>query len=94
MKCPVCKKNISQTVLKCPYCKSRTGLLCSHCNTINPVGNLKCLNCGEELLKVCPNCNGVNFPGAVKCRKCGTPFGKPVKKVKNKDKISQGNSFL
>lgn len=86
MKCPVCKKNISQTVLKCPYCKSRTGLLCSHCNTINPVGNLKCLNCGEELLKVCPNCNGVNFPGAVKCRKCGTPFGKPVKKVKNKQK--------
>ena len=84
MKCPVCKKNISQTVLKCPYCKSRTGLLCSHCNTINPVGNLVCSKCGHELLKVCPNCNGINFPSAVKCRKCGTPFGKPVKKNKNK----------
>ncbi len=82
MKCPVCKKNISQTALKCPYCKSRTGILCSHCNTVNPVGSLKCKQCGQELLKVCPKCGSVNFPSAVKCRKCGTPFGIPKKKIK------------
>lgn len=76
MKCPVCKKNISVTALKCPYCKSRTGLLCPHCNTVNAVGSLVCKKCGQELLKVCPNCNSVNFPGASKCRKCGSPLGK------------------
>ncbi|MBP3820970.1 hypothetical protein J6G99_04925 [bacterium] len=74
MKCPVCKKNISETALKCPYCKTRTGLMCSHCGTVNPVDNFVCKNCGNELLKVCSNCNSVNFPGASKCRKCGSPF--------------------
>lgn len=82
MKCPVCKKNISESALKCPYCKTRTGLLCSHCNTVNPVGNLVCKKCGQELLKICPNCKGVNFPSANKCRKCGSPFGLPKNKVK------------
>ena len=80
MKCPVCKKNISQSALKCPYCKTRTGLLCSHCDTINPIGNLVCSKCGQELLKVCPKCGSVNFPGSIKCRKCGSPFAPSVKK--------------
>lgn len=76
MKCPVCKKNISEQTLKCPYCKSRVGLLCSDCNTINPIGSLTCQKCGQKLLKVCKNCNSVNFPNAEKCRKCGSPFKK------------------
>ena len=79
MKCPVCKKNISQSALKCPYCKTRTGLLCSHCNTINPIGNLVCSKCGQELLKVCPKCGSVNFPGSLKCRKCASPFASSSK---------------
>lgn len=74
MKCPICKKNISSKALKCPYCKSRTGILCSHCNTVNPVGSLTCQKCGQELLKICPHCHSVNFPSAKKCRKCGSPF--------------------
>ncbi len=74
MKCPLCKKNISDTSLKCPYCKTRTGVLCVHCNTVNPVGKLKCSKCGNDLLKVCSKCNSVNFPTATKCRKCSTPF--------------------
>lgn len=82
MKCPVCKKNISETALKCPYCKTRVGLLCSNCNTINPVGSLLCKKCGQELLKICSHCNGVNFPSATKCRKCGSPFNVPIKKEK------------
>lgn len=75
MKCPVCKKNIPESALKCPYCKTRTGLLCNNCKTVNPVGSLVCKKCGQELLKICPHCHSVNFPIAVKCRKCGSPFG-------------------
>lgn len=82
MKCPVCKKNISQNTLKCPYCKTRTGLLCSHCNTINPIKNLKCEKCGTDLLKICKKCNSVNFPSASKCRKCGSAFGNSTDKKK------------
>lgn len=74
MKCPVCKKNIPESSLKCPFCKSRTGLLCSKCNTVNPIGSINCKSCGSELLKICKHCNGVNFPDATKCRKCGLPF--------------------
>ena len=80
MKCPVCKKSIAHDALKCPYCKTRTGLLCPSCKQVNPVGQLKCSNCGQELLKICKKCNGVNFPTAIKCRKCGAPFGEPEKK--------------
>ena len=86
MKCPICKKNISNTAVKCPYCKTRTGLLCSNCNTVNPVGNLTCQKCGQELLKICTHCHSVNFPIATKCRKCGSPFGnkpKPQQKKEN-----------
>lgn len=93
MKCPVCKKNIPNEALKCPYCKSRTGLLCSHCNTVNPVGEVVCKKCGQELLKICPHCNSVNFPIAKKCRKCGSPLVSAVamreqKTVENKAKSS------
>ena len=85
MKCPVCKKNIAHDALKCPYCKTRTGLACPNCKTVNSTKHLKCSACGQELLKICPKCNGVNFPSAVKCRKCGASFGEPVKKKKNKN---------
>ncbi len=74
MKCPVCKKNIPDSTLKCPYCKTRTGLLCSACNTVNPIGSIVCKNCNNELLKICKHCNSVNFPSAQKCRKCGSNF--------------------
>ena len=74
MKCPVCKKTISDNTLKCPYCKARTGLVCKNCNTVNSIFDFKCKNCGKEILKLCPNCNSVNFPNADKCRKCGYSF--------------------
>lgn len=85
MKCPVCKKKIPEYSLKCPYCKTRTGLLCSNCRTVNPLGNVACEKCGQELLKICSYCNSVNFPSATKCRKCGSPFGQPVVKPKKKN---------
>lgn len=71
MKCPVCKKNIAHDALKCPYCKTRTGISCPACRAINAIGETKCYECGQELLKVCKKCNGINFPSATKCRKCG-----------------------
>ena len=74
MRCPVCKKIIPDNTLKCPYCKTRTGLLCKNCNTVNSIFDLKCKKCGKEILKICPHCSSVNFPNADKCRKCGMPF--------------------
>lgn len=74
MKCPICKKEIPDNTLKCPYCKARTGLICKKCNTVNSLFDYKCKNCGTEILKVCPECKSVNFPNAVKCRKCGHNF--------------------
>ena len=80
MKCPICKKNIPDSALKCPYCKTRVGLLCNNCKTVNQMGNFVCKKCGAELLKICPHCKSVNFPSAVKCRKCGSPFSSNKKK--------------
>ena len=73
MICPVCKKEIPDNTLKCPYCKARTGLLCKNCNTVNSLFNFKCKKCGEEILKSCPNCNSVNLPDSAKCRKFAVP---------------------
>lgn len=76
MKCPICKKTISDTALKCPFCNSRTGLLCKNCNTVNSVFDFVCKNCGKEILKLCPDCKSVNLPDSIKCRKCGCKFDK------------------
>lgn len=76
MRCPVCKKTIPENTLKCPYCTTRTGLLCKNCNTVNSIFDTKCKKCGKEILKICEHCGSVNFPNAKKCRKCGIPFDK------------------
>ena len=78
MKCPICKKTIPDNTLKCPYCKTRTGLICKNCHTVNSIFDLVCRKCGEELLKLCPECNSVNQLNAKKCRKCGYPFTEPM----------------
>ena len=82
MKCPVCKKTIPENALKCPHCKTRTGLLCKNCNTVNTVFDLKCKKCGKEILKICEHCKSVNFPTAKNCRKCGMPF------IKNRSTVN------
>lgn len=74
MRCPVCKKTIPENTLKCPYCNTRTGLLCKNCNTVNSIFDVKCKKCGREILKICEHCKSVNFPNTKKCRKCGMPF--------------------
>lgn len=77
MICPICKKEVSDNTLKCPYCKARTGLICKKCNTVNSIFDYNCKKCGTEILKICPNCKSVNFPNIEKCRKCGYAFAKP-----------------
>lgn len=77
MICPICKKEVPDNTLKCPYCKARTGLICKNCNTVNSIFDYKCKSCGTEILKICPNCKSVNFPNAEKCRKCGYAFAQP-----------------
>ena len=79
MKCPICKKTIPDNTLKCPYCKTRTGLICKNCHTVNSIYDIVCRKCGEEILKLCPECNSVNQLNAKKCRKCGYPFYEAVK---------------
>src|SRR5574344_1379074 len=74
MKCPKCKKDVTEDVLKGPHCGSRIGLTCKKCGTVNFILNKVCKNCGSELLKVCPSCKAVNFPEAKQCRKCGHVF--------------------
>ena len=85
MKCPVCKKTIPDNALKCPYCKTRTGLICKSCNTVNSLFDLTCKKCGKEILKLCPDCKSVNFPNAEKCRKCGHKFDKKAKPAEQKN---------
>ena len=100
MKCPVCKKTIPENALKCPYCKTRTGLLCKNCNTVNTVFDLKCKKCGKEILKLCEHCKSVNFPSAEVCRKCGMPFSKEDSTVKldtleyRPQQVSQKNATI
>lgn len=86
MKCPICKKTIPDNTLKCPYCKTRTGLICKNCHAVNSIYDIVCRKCGEEILRLCPECNSVNQLNAKKCRKCGYPF---VEQVKIKDVIPE-----
>ena len=71
MKCPKCKKQIPENVMKCPHCSARVGVICKSCNSYNYVYNKNCTNCGSELIKICPNCKSANLTSSVKCRKCG-----------------------
>ena len=92
MICPVCKKEIPDNTLKCPYCKARTVLVCKNCDTVNSLFDYKCKSCGKEILKSCPNCNSVNFPAAVKCRKCGYTFEMP--KVEEEVKLEYSANMV
>ena len=94
MKCPVCKKNIPDESLKCPHCNARTGVVCSKCGMVNPVGVLSCSKCGTELLRVCSHCGSVNFPEAVKCRKCSSPLGKPEQSTVDSVKFGYNPKLL
>lgn len=103
MKCPICKKTIPDNSLRCPHCKTRTGLICKNCHTVNTIFDIACKKCGEEILRLCPECNCVNFPNAVLCRKCGYKFtteqkmrrispAKTLAHAQNQKKLSQSEA--
>ena len=73
MKCPKCKKEIEENSLKCSFCNTKIGLLCS-CGTYNLITAEKCSKCNKVLLKICTECGSANFPNAIACRKCGIEF--------------------
>ena len=79
MKCPTCKNIIPDDSLRCPHCKTRTGLICKNCHSVNTISDIVCQNCGEEILRLCPECSCVNFPNAKQCRKCGYTFSSDYK---------------
>ena len=54
MICPICKKTIPDNMLKCPYCKARTGLVCKKCNTVNSIFDYKCKKCGNFVTFLLP----------------------------------------
>lgn len=53
-------------------------MVCSYCNTANPVGESSCVACGAPLGDVqpetCKNCGFILKPGEVICQNCGQPL--------------------
>ena len=47
-------------------------MICSVCNSENPVGNRFCGNCGNPFAFACPSCGTSNEPGTNFCGNCGT----------------------
>lgn len=88
MRCPKCKNEIQEKVLKCSYCNTRIATLCKKCGAYNSIYNLNCTNCKNPLLKICPACKSVNFPNAPKCRKCSFVFESTEKKERGLEEIS------
>lgn len=74
MQCPKCKRIIDDNSLKCSFCNTKVGTICSNCNTYNPITATECSKCGKVLLKICSECGAANLPEAKSCRKCGLEF--------------------
>lgn len=85
MRCPKCKNEIQENLLKCNYCGTRIGTICKKCQTYNSIYNLNCTNCNNPLLKICPACKGINLPNAPVCRKCNFAFMEKVKEESSQD---------
>lgn len=74
MLCPRCKKEIEDNSLKCSFCNTKVGSLCSVCGSYNLITARQCDSCGNVLLKICSECGSANLPTARKCRKCQHDF--------------------
>ena len=88
MKCPKCKKDIEENVLKCPHCNAKVASLCKLCGAYNPITATICACCQSELLKRCPDCNSLNLPEVTTCRKCGHTF------LQKENKDEELNQFV
>ncbi len=83
--CPNCRAPLSNDYvpnqqIECTSCGSTfiasspetdETIICSTCQTPNPVEKRYCLSCGESLKKDCVLCHTSNLVGAVHCVTCG-----------------------
>lgn len=89
MRCPKCKNEIQEKLLKCSYCGAKIATVCKKCQTYNSIYNLNCTTCKNPLLKVCPACKSINLPNAANCRKCNFEFAAPKEEVVKQEEIPQ-----
>src|SRR5574344_582035 len=94
MKCPKCKKELAENIIKCPNCGIKIGRLCPNCNAYNLITNTTCISCGETLLKVCSKCHSINLPNATNCRKCGTELISKQERSKEEEIIEKQEQTL
>ena len=71
MKCPKCKNQIPNNVLRCPHCNLKVKIVCPSCKTISLMGKNFCPECGFKFFTKCENCQTVNLSTSKNCRKCG-----------------------
>ena len=71
MRCPKCKSEISDNVLRCPNCNLKVKIVCPQCSSINIMGQKVCKDCGYEFFVKCTSCSSVNLSESEFCRKCG-----------------------
>jgi len=61
----------------CRYCGTVNqikGVICPHCEAINPLGAETCEACHQSLIRRCQNCNTPNWAGAELCIRCQAPL--------------------
>jgi hypothetical protein len=58
----------------CRFCGAENtleGVVCPHCEAINPPGAETCAACRRALTHRCPHCGAGNWSGAERCAQCG-----------------------
>src|SRR5690242_4067639 len=61
----------------CRYCGTENiieGVICPHCERINPTAAQTCADCHQSLTRKCPQCGTPNWAGAETCMRCRQPL--------------------
>ena len=67
----------TETSAVCRYCGTENnvaGLICPHCEFINPAGAQTCGDCHRSLTRKCAKCGTPNWAGAEVCMRCQQPL--------------------
>lgn len=67
----------TETRAVCRYCgtvNTVDGIICPHCEFINPTGAQTCADCHQSLTRKCPQCGTPNWAGAETCMRCRQPL--------------------
>jgi len=78
--CPTCKREISESQMRCSDCGRFLKIACPTCQALTFVGKEHCEPCGTSLMINCtnPRCGQREFFENEKCTSCG----KKIKKTK------------